>query len=248
MKKKTTERKIAATKKKPARKKTGNLYLGFLKNTIQRPLRAFEKNWGVYFTIKGKIAVVCAAFLFGVFLAALLPSFSFQSKEVTSQRPEQKYWFDLHRKSQVELLYLGTPGDRTGSRLIKAFQVKVGMEGRPTPLPQLFGREYWLITKKYETPDIPETAPYFIELDVPHTEEYPFGPSPYLECGLEKNEQCNWELPGPFGLHGINGDLTRLDSTNLGSSGCIRHRDEDITYLYNLLDTNQEIRYYVQNK
>lgn len=244
MKKKTNTR--PSTKKMPNRKKMGNLYLNVLKNTIQNPLRAF-KNWGVYFTTKRQIVVVCAAFLFGIILAVFLPINASSQLETEKTVKKEAYWFDLHRKSQVELLYFGIPGDRTESKLIKAFQVKTGMEGRPTPLPQLYGRDYWVITKKYETTDIPETAPYFIELDVPHTEEYPFGPSPYLECGLNKDEQCNWELSGPFGLHGINGDLTRLDSTNPGSSGCIRHRDEDITYLYNLLDGEEEVRYYIQD-
>lgn len=207
-----------------------------------------RRKWGVHFTTKKQFATLCAAFLLGIILAVFIPDFATESNEVEENNTEKTYWFDLHRKSQVELLYFGLPGNRTESRLIKSFQVKTGMEGRPTPLPRLYGREYWVITKKYETRDIPETAPVFLELDVPHTDEYPFGPSPYLECGLDGGEQCNWELPGPFGLHGINGDLTRLDSINPGSSGCIRHRDEDITYLYNLLDLRKEVRYYVQDK
>lgn len=243
MKKKNVKRTIPPTKKKPARKKSGSFSFEFLKKIIQFPF----KKWGVYFTTKSQIAAVCAAFLLGIALAVFIPNRISQSQETKPAQSRDVYWFDLHRKSQIELLYKGSPGNRTESRLIKAFQVKTGMEGRPTPLPQVFGRDYWVITKKYETFDIPETAPYFIELNIPHTAEYPFGPSPYLECGENHDEQCNWELPGPFGLHGINGDSTRLDSTNPGSSGCIRHRDEDITYLYNLLDTDTEIRYYIQD-
>ena len=67
---------------------------------------------------------------------------------------------------------------------------------------------------------------------------------PYTEC----NGQCNWILPGAFGLHGVNGDLSRLSIENPGSSGCIRHSDEDITYLYNNLDPQkEEIRYYIED-
>jgi hypothetical protein len=112
-------------------------------------------------------------------------------------------------------------------------------------LPQLLGKKYWLITKKFDTRNNPETSPYFLELNVPAPAVAPYGPSPYTECN---GSQCNWQLPGPFGLHGINGDLTRLDSDNPGSSGCIRHTDEDITYLYNLLDPiKNEIRYYIKD-
>lgn len=159
--------------------------------------------------------------------------------------PTESYWFLLHRKSNIEYLYSGMPGEREKSRLIKTFTVKAGIPGeRPTPLPKLLGREYWLITGKAETQDNPETAPYFLILDIPYSEEYPYGPTPYLECG----KQCDWILPGSFGLHGINGDESRLALDNPGSSGCIRHKDEDITYLYNLLDPEREkIRYYIED-
>lgn len=154
------------------------------------------------------------------------------------------YWMLLERKSNREYLYYGIPGDTKRSDLKKTFVVKTGILGeRPTPLPQLLGREYWLITKKYETTDYPETAPYFLELDIPVTDEEPFGPKPYLECG---GEQCNWILPGAFGLHGINGDPSRLADKNPGSSGCIRHKDEDIAYLYHLLGPERHpVRYYI---
>lgn len=81
-------------------------------------------------------------------------------------------------------------------------------------------------------------------LDIPFNDEYPYGPTPYNEC----NGQCNWQLPGSFGLHGIAGDSSKLLAENPGSSGCIRHSDEDITYLYHLLSPEQqEVRYYIHD-
>lgn len=168
-----------------------------------------------------------------------------QERNITSSEPQKVYWFLLHRKSNVEFLYHGMPGEKVKSKLIKEFVVKTGVPGeRPTPLPQLVGRKYWIITEKHEEKDNPETAPYFLTLNVPVGDEEPFGPEPYTEC----EGQCNWQLPGAFGLHGINGDASRLDPENPGSSGCIRHRDADITYLYNLLNPQkEEIRYYIDN-
>lgn len=156
---------------------------------------------------------------------------------------QDAYWFVLYRKSGIEYLYKGLPGKAKESYVVRRFSVKPGIPGeRPTPLPQLAGKEYWLITDKYQVEDNPETAPYFLTLNVPVGEEEPFGPQPYEEC----NGQCNWELPGAFGLHGVNGDMSRLSPENAGSSGCIRHSDRDITYLYDLLDpAREEIRYYV---
>jgi hypothetical protein len=166
----------------------------------------------------------------------------FASKQIEKQND---YWFVLHRQSQTEELLRGVPGDREQSEIIKTFKVKTGRPGeRPTPLPQLVGREYWIITKKQPEPDNPETAPYFITLDVPAPSVPPYGPEPYLEC----NGQCDWVRPGDFGLHGIAGVPERLTEADPGSSGCIRHTDEDITYLYNLLEPEKhEIRYYVQD-
>lgn len=156
------------------------------------------------------------------------------------------YWFLLHRKSNVEYLYLGEAGNIGKSELIRKFDVKTGIPGeRPTPLPELVGREYWVLTDKMEASNNPETAPYFLILDIPTPSEAPFGPTPYLECG---GEQCNWELPGYFGLHGIAGNPDKLSSEDPGSSGCVRHYDEDITYLYELLDPKSgEIRYYIKD-
>lgn len=164
--------------------------------------------------------------------------------EVLSVDVKLSYWFMLHRKSNKEFLYLGQPGKIQESQLVKTFIVKTGVPNqKPTPLPKLLGREYWLIVDEMESLENPETAPYFLTLDIPVTEEEPFGPTRYGEC----NGQCNWEIPGAFGLHGVNGDLSRLSKGNPGSSGCIRHSDEDITYLYNLLDPwSMEIRYYVE--
>lgn len=161
----------------------------------------------------------------------------------SAESSEKNYWFLLHRQSNKELLYFGEAGDASNSALIKVFKVKTGMPGRrPTPLPQLLGKEYWTITGKFEDLENPETAPYFLTLNIPVSEESPYGPVPYLEC----EGQCNWELPGAFGLHGNNGDPDKLAATNPGSSGCIRHSVEDITYIYNLIDpNNSQVRYYV---
>lgn len=155
------------------------------------------------------------------------------------------YWFLLHRKSNSEELYAGVPGNKEKSKLVKVFQVKAGIPGKkPTPLPTLIGREYWIITQKHEVKDNPEIAPYFLTLNIPTSDAPPFGPTPYLEC----NGQCDWEIPGAFGLHGIAGNEERISNENPGSSGCVRHKDEDITYLYNLLSPeNSEIRYYIED-
>lgn len=165
---------------------------------------------------------------------------------VNPQPPQQSYWFMLHRKSEKEILYRGVPGEPKQSTVIKTFTVKVGIPGeRPTPLPTLFKREYWIITEKHAEPDNPETAPYFITLDIPAPSEPPYGPAPYNEC----NGQCDWIVEGDFGLHGIGGDKNKLSKTDPGSSGCVRHSDEDITYLYKILDpTKEEIRYYIEDK
>lgn len=166
-------------------------------------------------------------------------------KEVLAVSNEKRpNWLILHRKSNTEFLYQGVPGDKKQSKLIKTFTVKVGIPSqRPTPLPQLLGREYWLITEKAASED-PETAPYFLTLDVPTGDEWPYGPTPYLEC----NGQCDWVTIGYFGLHGVNGKIDKLSKEDPGSSGCIRHSDEDIVYLYNLLEPEkEEIRYYIED-
>ena len=166
-------------------------------------------------------------------------------KILASETKKENYWFLLHRKSNIEYLYKGQPNDIENSNLIKTFKVKVGVPGqKPTPLPNLLGREYWKIIDKFETKDNIETAPYFLVFDVPNFDTEPFGPAPYLEC----NGQCYWEISGPFGLHGVAGDSQKISNENPGSSGCIRHKDEDITYLYNLLDPKkEEIRYYIED-
>lgn len=173
--------------------------------------------------------------------------------KVSSQKPEL-YWFLLHRKSNVEELYKGMPGDKAKSVYIKSFTVKTGIpRERPTPLPQLLGRQYWIITEKHEEKENPETAPYFLTLDIPAPSVEPFGPTPYEECNgpastATRGEQCYWTVPGAFGLHGSGGDPSKLSSEDPGSSGCIRHSDEDITFLYNLLEPQkEEIRYYIED-
>lgn len=155
----------------------------------------------------------------------------------------QAHWFLLNRKEHKEYFFYGMPGDRAKSDLLRTFEVKAGIAGeKPTPLPQLVGREYWTIVDKLDAHNNPDTAPYFLVLDVPGGDVAPYGPAPYLEC----DGQCNWEKPGYFGLHGTAGDPTKLAASVSGSSGCVRHRDEDIEFLYKLLDPkNEEIRYYV---
>lgn len=179
----------------------------------------------------------------GAGLLLLQPTPVAVKEDVLAVDSEKSYWFILRRASNVEFLYYGEPGNTDNSELVKTFQVKTGIPGeRPTPLPQKLGREYWIITAKWDTAESAETAPYFLSLDVPGWEEEPYGPVPYEEC----NGQCHWQLPGQFGLHGVAGDISRLSAENPGSSGCIRHSDEDITYLYNLLDpASGAIRYYI---
>ncbi len=173
-------------------------------------------------------------------------SFITNEENVIVQLQEEQYWFQLYRQSNIEYLYKGVPGDVTRSKLVRTYSVKTGVpKEKPTPLPQLLGREYWLVVDKFESFDNPETSPYFLVLDIPQSEIEPYGPEPYLEC----DGQCNWGLPGYFGLHGIASDESKISIENEGSSGCIRHRDEDISYLYQLLDPeNEEIRYYVVDK
>lgn len=150
----------------------------------------------------------------------------------------------LYRSSNKELLYHGIPGERENNTLIKQFTVKTGEPGKkPTPLSSIVGREYWNIINAFSTHEHPDTAPYFLTLDIPQSDEEPFGPTPYEEC----NGQCNWELPGPFGLHGVASDSSKLTKDNPGSSGCIRHTDEDISYLFSLLNNSWPVRYYIQD-
>ncbi len=165
-----------------------------------------------------------------------------QAATIHSKPPH--YWFLLKRASNVEHLYQGVPGNINRSRLIKTFFVKTGIaQKRPTPLPQLVGREYWNIVKK-EFAHNPQTGPYFLTLDVPASGDWPYGPVPYEEC----DGQCDWVTPGYFGLHGVGDDITRLTQHDPGSSGCIRHSNEDIAYLYQLLSPEKNpIRYYVRD-
>lgn len=195
--------------------------------------------------MKIRLAIFLLLILVSYFIFYFYNNFSSQKQLGLEAQKEQTHWLLLHRKSNKEELYKGLPGDKTKSALIKTFRVKTGIPGeRPTPLPQLVGRKYWVITEKHPELQSPETAPYFITLDVPAPTSDPFGPMPYEEC----NGQCNWVRPGAFGLHGVNGDESRLSEENPGSSGCIRHTDQDITYLYNLLNPQKEdIRYYVED-
>jgi len=191
------------------------------------------------------ISLIIFAFGFFLFSKSNRDKSKVLSVDTEALQQESEHWLLLHRKSNIEFLYLGIPGEKDQSELVKTFIVKTGVpQERPTPLPQLIDRKYWLITDKWESPDNPETAPYFLKLDVPVSEDEPFGPVPYLEC----NGQCNWELPGNFGLHGVNGNLEKLSNSDPGSSGCVRHADEDITYLYNLIDPAvNAVRYYIED-
>lgn len=185
---------------------------------------------------------------FGILLTGfiMLQPQDIPSGKVLATKLELSHWFILHRKSNIEELMFGIPGNRQKSKLLKEFTVKTGISGqRPTPLPQLLGREYWIIIDKFDDRQNPETAPFFLTLDVPVSDTEPFGPMPYLECN---GEQCNWVREGLFGLHGVAGDESRLSPQDPGSSGCIRHRDEDITYLFSLLNPkDEEIRYYIED-
>lgn len=199
-------------------------------------MQKMKQNRWIYLII----TVLTVMVLYGLYV---VKGSSQQAGVVARIETKEQYWFVLHRKSNKEYFYKGVPGDAKKSTLLKTFTVKTGVPGeKPTPLPQLVGREYWRIVDEMESFDNPETAPYFLVLDVPIPEEEPYGPEPYLEC----DGQCNWELPGYFGLHGIASDESKLAAENPGSSGCIRHTDKDITYLYNLLDPKkEEIRYYI---
>jgi lipoprotein-anchoring transpeptidase ErfK/SrfK len=191
------------------------------------------------------LASVCLGILFITIVGIIVAAQALHQKEIQKEKLKEQHWLLLHRKSNKEFLYFGIAGNKTESKLLKTFLVKSGIpHERPTPLPSLLGRKYWIITDKHEETENPETAPYFLTLDVPVSEEEPFGPSPYLEC----NGQCNWVLPGYFGLHGSGGDSSKLSQEDPGSSGCIRHSDQDITYLYNALDPKkEEIRYYIED-
>lgn len=194
-----------------------------------------------------------------------VPSTACQPAQVTYSAPGETtapstdaYWFLLERKSKKETLYQGKPGDRTNSRIIRSFQINPGWPGQtPTPISTKLGIPYWIITTyKTNTADEQKSklGPYFLSLNIPYNDpgnNCPIngvnkncqGPTPYLECPDRANNQCYWPVPGEFGLHGVGNSISRL--TDEGSNGCIRHSNDDITYLYNLLSKyNREIRYY----
>jgi len=219
--------------KKTARAKNINSFFRF-KKFISFPFSARQ------------LTFVFLSITFGIIIGAGVVYYIRSEPSIPAQQAtKESYWLLLHRKSNREFLYKGIPGDENGSALVKTFNVKAGVPGqKPTPLPHLLRRDYWIIIGKMETRDNPETSPYFLTLDVPSSDFEPYGPYPYVEC----NGQCNWDLQGSFGLHGINNDTKRLSASDPGSSGCVRHSDEDITYLYHLLDPNkEEIRYYIKD-
>lgn len=185
-------------------------------------------------------------FIFGVALGAGVVYFIKDKAEIPVASAEREsYWLLLHRKSNKEFLYYGVPAEHAKSRLIREFTVKTGTPGqKPTPLPELLGRKYFRLIAKMDSSSDPNTSPYFLTLDIPVTDLEPFGPADYPEC----EDGCNWELPGYFGLHGVGGDNSKLSNEDPGSSGCIRHSDEDISFLYNILEPNrEEIRYYIKD-
>lgn len=194
--------------------------------------------------------ILLAILMSGLFMLIFLsPNNNLDAYKTNEFSTKKYYWFVLYRKSEKEFLYFGKSGDVNNSQLVRTFQVKTGEKSSPTPLPGLIGKDYWLVVKKESSKDNPDTAPYFLRLNVPGSNEWPYGPSPYLECADEltgEKKQCNWGFKGYFGLHGINSDDEKLSKNNKGSNGCIRHSDNDITYLYHLLHPEkEEIRYYI---
>lgn len=226
------KRKVKAAKKRITRptKNKGRLF-------FEDFFLYFKRFKEVYFTTN-----LLFMFLAGILLGIAFMYFVRPDKKIFVNESKKEHWMVLKRDENVEYLYWGEAGNRSNSDLVREFVVKTGVSGeRPTPLPQKLGKNYWKIVKKYPSKENPETAPYFLELDVPIEDGF-FGPVPYDEC----NGQCSWELPGYFGLHGVNGDLSKLSKDDPGSSGCIRHSDEDITYLYNLLNVDEGVRYYIE--
>ncbi len=197
------------------------------------------------YTISMRYIILLILFFVSGFVLRRVFVYTQNQHQYESKIEKNVYWMELHRKSEREYVYKGVPGDVKNSNLVRMMSVKVGESGkRPTPLPQLSGKKYWRIIDKLSSHDNPETAPYFLTLDIPSSDEWPYGPMPYEEC----SGQCDWETMGYFGLHGVNGDLSRLSAENPGSSGCVRHRDDDITFLYKLLDpAHEEVRYYIQD-
>ncbi len=169
-------------------------------------------------------------------------------------KAEEGYWFLLHRsrdggKQPSEELYKGAYGDKTRSKLIRTSVVNPGVAGKsPTPLPSLAGVSYWTVTAKKINPEgDPKNTlgPYFLAFDIPYANQFN-GPLNYKECGADGASQCFWPEPGEFGLHGVGNVPSRL--TDVGSSGCVRHSNDAITEIYNLLkNEKEEIRYYIIN-
>jgi hypothetical protein len=124
--------------------------------------------------------------------------------------------------------------------------VNPGVDGKsPTPRPDLLGKSYWIITKKEQNQGdaINLMGPDFLVLNIEYQNEFN-GPLGYNECGPSRNGQCFWPTPGEFGLHGTGNTPSRL--TDSGSSGCVRHSNDSITSIYNLLKNESgEIRYYI---
>ncbi len=236
-------KKIIAAPTAPKRKKNKKIiksrknFLFF--NFVDRFFKTVNFTTAQFFSPKSKATIFLLGFILGT-----LTFFIFGPKEKVAiiENPKAEYWMILERANNKEYLYWGVPGDQSKSSIVRIFDVKTGMPNkRPTPLPKLLGKSYWKIVKKYPSYENPETSPYFLELDVPVEDGF-FGPVPYKECN---GEQCSWELPGYFGLHGVGSDPSKLSDENEGSSGCIRHSNEDITYLYNLLNVDEGVRYYV---
>ena len=128
-------------------------------------------------SIKKQILIVIGVFIVLLSLGVLVvtQNMTLKSQQTEVVKKQEQHWFILHRKSQKEDLYFGIPGDANKSKLVKTFTVKTGIPGeRPTPLPKLMGREYWLLVEKHPEVDNPETAPYFMTLDVPAPSDPPY--------------------------------------------------------------------------
>lgn len=177
------------------------------------------------------------------------------SPPTPTQTPTDNYWFLLDRLNKKEYLFQGPVGVRDRKYLVREFTVLPGLSGQtPTPVPSKVTptREYWTFnsaTLKSPVGDISNGGqPGFLKLDIPYDNSLG-GPVPYLECGPSGTSQCNWNTPGAFGLHGVDNNHPLTDP---GSSGCIRHNNTDIQYLYNLLsnvvnNNPNTIRYYIED-
>lgn len=169
------------------------------------------------------------------------------SPDTTTEPPH--YWLLLHREKGEETLFLGRPGDRSRSEVMRVFQVKMGNpEQSPFPHPELAGKAYYVLTGKEELSPWSAYAPYILPLDVPRDDAGQFAPPEGSDVVLSCSDACYWNLPAEgFGLHGDRDDPAVWNEAYPGTSGGIVHKTADITFLYDLLSpAGSEIRYYVE--